>query len=89
MASRRGSVAEAVGALTPGAGVTARRSLVVATIAVVAASRFAGAPAVWPVAALVALGVLLGALHALAVTDSETRTAGVPVESLFLPVVVA
>jgi hypothetical protein len=81
-------VAEATGALAPGAGLAARRSLVVAVLAVVAASRFAGAPAIWPVAALVALTVLFGALHALAVTDSATRTAGVPIEGLFLPAVV-
>jgi hypothetical protein len=59
---------------------------VVAVMAVVAVSRFTSAPAIWPVAALVALAVLVGAVHALAVTDSETRTAGVPVEALFLPV---
>lgn len=82
-------MAEALGALAPGAGLAARRSLLVAVLAVVAASRFAGAPLVWLVAALLALGVLLGALHALAVTDSETRTAGVPIESLVLPVLVA
>ena len=89
VASRHGSVAEAVTALTPGAGVTARRSLVIGAIAVIAASRFAGPPEVWAIAALLALGVLLGALHALAVTDSETRRTGVPVEALFLPLVVA
>ena len=82
-------MAEAVGPLAPGAGAAARRSLVVGVIVVVAASRFAAVPLVWPVAALLALGVLLGALHALAVTDSETRIAGVPIEALFLPVVVA
>ena len=82
-------MAEAVGPLAPGAGAAARRSLVVAVVVVVAASRFAALPLAWPVAAMLALGVLLGALHALAVTDSETRIAGVPIEALFLPVVVA
>jgi hypothetical protein len=80
-------VGEAAAPLAPGAGQVARRSLVVAVGVVVAVSRFTPPPALWAVAALTALALLLGALHALAASDSATRAAGVPVEALFLPVV--
>jgi hypothetical protein len=73
----------------PGAGAVARRSLVIAAVAVLAASRLADGPIVAVVAALLTAAVLLGALHALAVGDAETRVAGVPIESLFLPAVAA
>jgi hypothetical protein len=52
---------------------------------VVAISRFAPDGFVWPIAAVLLAGVLLGALQVVAEADPAANSAGVPIESVLLP----
>lgn len=82
-----GRVAAGAAAAGPLAAARARTSLVLAGVAVIAASRLADGPAAWAVGGMLTAAILLGALQVFAAGDPETRAAGVPIESLFLPAV--
>lgn len=61
------------------------RDLAIAAGVIVALSRFAPDGFVWPIAAVLLVGVLLGALQIVAEADPAAQGTGVPVESLILP----
>jgi hypothetical protein len=56
---------------------------------IVALSRFAPDPFVWPMAVVLLAAVFLGALQVVAEADPAAQGAGVPVESLILPAAAA
>lgn len=66
-------------------GETGARDLAIAVGVVVALSRFAPDGFVWPIAAVLLAGVVLGALQIVAEADPAAQGTGVPVESLILP----
>ncbi len=66
-------------------GETGARDLAIAVGVVVALSRFAPDGFVWPIAAVLLTGVVLGTLQVVAEADPAAQGAGVPVESLILP----
>ena len=61
------------------------RDLAIAVGVIVALSRFAPDPFVWPIAAVLLAGVLLGTLQVVAEADPAGQSSGVPIESLLLP----
>jgi hypothetical protein len=65
------------------------RELVVAAATVVVLSRFAPQSAAWLIAGLLLAGVAIGWLQILGDLDPATQTAGVPIESLILPAILA
>lgn len=70
-------------------GESGARDLAIAVGVVAAISRFAPDLFVWPIAAVLLAGVLLGALQVVAEADPAGSTAGVPIESVILPGAVA
>jgi hypothetical protein len=66
-------------------GETGARDLAIAVGVIIALSRFAPDPFVWPIAAVLLAGVVLGTLQVVAEADPAAQGAGVPVESLILP----
>lgn len=66
-------------------GESGARDLAIAVGVVVALSRFAPDPFVWPIAAVLLAAVFLGGLQVVAEADPAAQGAGVPVESLILP----
>jgi hypothetical protein len=66
-------------------GETGARDLAIAVGVIVALSRFAPDGFVWPIAAVLLTGVVLGTLQVVAEADPAAQGAGVPVESLILP----
>ena len=61
------------------------RDLAIAAGIIIALSRFAPDGFVWPIAAVLLVGVVLGALQIVAEADPAAQGTGVPVESLILP----
>ena len=61
------------------------RDLAIAAGVIVALSRFAPDGFVWPIAAVLLVGVVLGALQIVAEADPAAQGTGVPIESLILP----
>ena len=66
-------------------GESGARDLAIAVGVVVALSRFAPDPFVWPIAVVLLAAVFLGGLQVVAEADPAAQGAGVPVESLILP----
>lgn len=66
-------------------GESGARDLAIAVGAIVALSRFAPDGFVWPIAVVLLAGVYLGALQIVGEADPAAQSAGVPVESVFLP----
>ena len=66
-------------------GESGARDLAIAAGVVIALSRFAPDAFVWPIAAVLLVGVILGSLQVVAEADPAGQGAGVPVESLILP----
>jgi len=66
-------------------GESGARALALAVGVVVALARFAPDAFVWPIAAALLAGVVLGALQVVAEADPGADGAGVPVESVLLP----
>jgi len=75
------------GALVEGG--LARRDLAIVAVTAIGLSRLLDGPAVWLVAALVLVGILLGSLQVIADDDPAAESAGVPIESVILPAVAA
>lgn len=66
---------------------SARRDLVLLGTALVAMSRMADGPLLWPVAILTLLAVAVGALSVLVDADRAVEAIGVPIESVLMPAV--
>jgi hypothetical protein len=66
-------------------GESGARDLAIAVGAIVALSRFAPDGFVWPIAVVLLAGVYLGALQIVGEADPAAQSAGVPVESVFVP----
>ena len=66
-------------------GESGARDLAIAVGVIVALSRFAPDGFVWPIAVVLLAGVYLGGLQIVGEADPAAQSAGVPVESVFLP----
>ena len=66
-------------------GESGARDLAIAVGVVIALSRFAPDPFVWPIAIVLLAAVFLGGLQVVAEADPAAQGVGVPVESLILP----
>jgi hypothetical protein len=66
-------------------GESGARDLAIAVGVIVALSRFAPDGFVWPIAVVLLAAVYLGALQIMGEADPAAQSAGVPVESVFLP----
>jgi hypothetical protein len=64
-----------------------RRDLVLVATLLVAVSRLADGPLLWPVAGLTLLAVALGSLSVLVDADRSTESLGVPIETVLVPAV--
>ena len=66
-------------------GESGARDLAIAAGVIIALSRFSPDAFVWPIAAALLVGVILGSLQVVAEADPAGPGAGVPIESLILP----